>query len=297
MSHIPVLLDEVLSCLHPTPGDFVIDGTVGSGGHANAILERIGENGKLLGIDWDREHINTLREEMGDRHNVVLVNGNYADIPEILQAHRLGKANCLLLDLGFSSLHIEGSGKGFSFMNDEPLNMTYSDESRPVYEFLKTMREEEIADTLRIYGEERFAKRIAHAIYSRERRNPLMTTRELVEVIESVVPRRVHKGKGIHPATRTFQAFRIYANRELENLRIVLERIPHILAPGGRVGIVSFHSLEDRIVKQAFRAFASAGIFEDITKKPIVPSEDEIQRNPRSRSAKLRAGRLRELQS
>lgn len=291
--HIPVLLNEVLSCLDPAPGDFVIDGTIGNGGHARAILERIGSSGKLLGIDWDKNQIDALRDEFRDRTNVTLACGNYADLPELLRKHHLQKANCLFLDLGFSSVHLETSKKGFSFMNDEPLIMTYSNDRPPVFVLLKTMKEEEIADVLRDYGEERFAKRIAHAIYSRERHNPLMTTRELVEVIQGVMPRRIQGKRGIHPATRTFQALRIYANRELKNLSTLLQNIPEILAPGGRVAMVSFHSLEDRLVKQAFRTLASEKEFELITKKPIIPSEEEIRRNPRSRSAKLRAGRFR----
>lgn len=269
MSHIPVLLKEVIELLDPKPGEFFIDGTAGTGGHSRAIREKIGPSGKLLSIDW---------EKTGE---------NYADLAEILKNKNLGKADGLLLDLGFSSEQI-GGGRGFSFQKDEPLLMTYDPNAEPLKEMLKELTEEELIKIIKEFGEERFARRIAKAIYEQERRKPIETTLELAEVIRGAVPKNYERGR-INPATRTFMAFRIYANHELENLEKLLQNLEQILKPRARVAIISFHSLEDRLVKNYFRDYAKIGKLKILTKKPVTATKEEVAANPRSRSAKLRA--------
>ena len=273
MPHRPVLLKEVIEALDPKPGEFFIDGTAGAYGHAKAIEEKIAAKGRLLAIDW---------ENTGE---------NYADLAEILRNKNLGKADGLLLDLGFSSEQLS-NGRGFSFQKDEPLLMTYDSKQKPVKEILRNLSEEWLADTIKNYGEERYAKQIAAAIKEKIRKSgPIETTGQLAEIVKSATPKSYEHGR-IHPATRTFQALRIYANHELENLEKALQDLPKILKTGGRVAIVSFHSLEDRIVKNYFRDYAKAGVMKVLTKKPITASAEEVATNPRSRSAKLRVAQL-----
>ncbi|MDO8516219.1 MAG: 16S rRNA (cytosine(1402)-N(4))-methyltransferase RsmH [bacterium] len=296
MSHIPVLLYEVIRFLDPHPGEFIIDGTVDGGGHSAELWKKIGPNGKLLGIDWDGSFLETARENIlgGDEANesLILVKGNYADLPDILKENDLGKADGLLLDLGFSS-HQLTSGRGFSFREgeNEPLYMTYSDDVPPVAAILRELKESELTDIIREYGEERYARQIAFAIKVREKRSPIRTAGELAETIAQAVPKNYERGR-IHPATRTFQALRIYANDELGNLKRVLSSLSEIIRPGGRVVVIGFHSLEDRIVKNAFRDMAKQGTLEILTKKPIEATEEEMHVNPRSRSAKVRAAKF-----
>lgn len=298
MSHTPVLLQEVLDMLDPRPGDFVIDGTVDGGGHASAILERIGPSGKFLGLDLDEVMLADCKTRIAPSKNITLLVGNYADLPEILAREGLGKANGLLLDLGFSSEQIEHSGRGFSFSEasrNEPLLMTYDDSRIPVREILKTISEKELADVLFDLGGERQRGRIARAIMERRRKKGgIETSGDLADTIRAALPRGYEHGR-IDPATRTFQALRIMANGELENLQRALDSLEDILVPGGRIAIISFHSLEDRIVKQSFRSMIKNSKMELLTKrpmKPIVASREEIAANPRSRSAKLRGGKI-----
>jgi len=277
MGHIPVLLNEVIRVLDPRPGEFFIDGTFGAGGHANAIKEKIEPGGCLLAIDW---------EKTGE---------NFTDLPEILEQRGLGKADGLLIDLGFSSEQINppaGEGRGFSFLRDEPLIMTYSSEEKPVREIIRELNEKELADVIFKYSGERFSRRIAKAIKDELRNGEINTTGKLTEVIVGAVPKGYERGR-IHPATRTFQALRIYANRELDNLEKLLQNILTVVGPGGRAAIISFHSLEDRIVKNYFRDYARENKLEIITKKPIIATAEEIRINPRARSAKLRAARIK----
>lgn len=255
--------------LDPKPGEFFIDGTSGAGGHSAAIREKIGESGKLLAIDWDK------------------TGENYADLAEILKKKDLDKADGLLLDLGFSSEQL-GNGRGFSFQIDEPLLMTYDPKQKPVKDILRDLSEQWLADIIKNFGEERYAKQIAAAIKEALRKKQLLeTTGQLAMIIKSAVPKNYERGR-INPATRTFQALRIYANHELENLEQVLKDLKEILKPGGRVGIISFHSLEDRIVKNYFRDAAKAGTLKVITKKAVQATRSEAAANPRSRSAKFR---------
>ncbi|MFH1246638.1 MAG: 16S rRNA (cytosine(1402)-N(4))-methyltransferase RsmH [Candidatus Liptonbacteria bacterium] len=282
-THEPVLLKKVISALDPRPGEFVVDGTVDGGGHAEALLAAVGKEGKLLGIDLDPDMLAISRERL---KGTILAQGNYADLPEILSREKLPKVDCLLLDLGFSSAQLT-LPRGFSFMRDDPLIMTYSPDEAPLKDLLRNLSEEELADIIYNYGGERMSRRVARAIYEHERQRGIETTGELRGLIEKTLPKNYEHGR-ISRATRTFQALRIYANHELENLGRVLEVLPQVMNRGGRVGIVTFHSLEDRIVKQKFRALEKEGLAVQNIKKPITADKEEIKKNPRSRSAKFR---------
>jgi len=284
--HKPVLLNEVIAILNPKPGEIFVDGTIGGGGHARAILERISPGGTLLGIDWDKNMIEKLKSSVsGRKSKVILVNDNYKNMAEILKKENLGKVDGVLLDLGFSSEQLENSGRGFSFRLNEPLLMNYSGEQKPAHRILREYSEKQIEEIIKNFGEERNARRIARAI---KKNLPILTSKKLADVVARAVPGNYERGR-IHPATRTFQALRIFVNQELENLKIFLESVPQILNPGGRLAIISFHSLEDRIVKNKFREWKEKGFAEILTKKPVRATFQEIKDNPRSRSAKLRA--------
>jgi 16S rRNA (cytosine1402-N4)-methyltransferase len=298
-AHVPVLLHEVITFLDPHPGDFMIDGTVDGGGHAREILGRIGDTGTLLGLDWDDALLKECAARLAGFKNAVLVHANYADLPNVLEANGKklpgAQADGVLIDLGFSSEQLERSGRGFSFSEaskDEPLLMTYDDERTPVARLLRELPEQELADIIYGFGGERYSRRIAKAIKERGRRKPIETSGELADTVRAALPKGYERGR-IDAATRTFQAFRIYANGELENLETLLERLPDIVKPGGgRAAIITFHSLEDRIVKNAFRELAKREGTHLITKKPVTAGREEIAANPRSRSAKLRVIQL-----
>ncbi len=289
MAHEPVLLEKTLEYLQPRPGKFFVDGTVNGGSHAAAILEKIGPHGKLLGVDWDPDMLRQSRERFRGKRNVILAEGNYNDLSQILQNKKLPLADGLLLDLGFSSNQLT-AGRGFSFAaEDEELRMTYSPERTPAYRLLRELSEPELADVIWRLGGERFSRRIAKSIKSAGR--PIRTVRELKQAILRAVPRGYERGR-IDPATRTFQALRIYANDELSNLSAVLKALPQIVRPSGRIVILSFHSLEDGEVKRKFKEMEKEGQIRILTKKPIVPTREEEKNNPRSRSARLRAAEL-----
>jgi 16S rRNA (cytosine1402-N4)-methyltransferase len=292
--HKPVLLHEVLTFLDPKPGDFIIDGTVDGGGHAAAIGERIGANGKLVGLDWDDRLLVRTKERFASWTNIALLHGNYADLPEIMREHDLEKADGLLVDLGFSSEQLEASGRGFSFgeaSGNEPLLMTYDDSQTPVWQIIREEDERSLANIIYEFGGERMSRQIAKAIKDHGRKQPIMTAGALAEVVRGVLPRKYEHGR-IDPATRTFQAFRIYANGELENLKTLLNNLVAIVKPGGRVAIITFHSTEDGIIKRAFQSLAKESKISIITKKPVEASREEIRENPRSRSAKIRAAHI-----
>lgn len=291
MAHIPVLLNEVLEILDLYPGKFVVDGTLGGGGHAIEIIKKISPNGCFLGIDRDESAIENFKERVRQptcNTKIFLASDNYSNAGKILKEKKLGKADGLLLDLGFSSDQLLG-GRGFSFLKpDEPLLMTYSDKEKPLYEVLRGMKEGEIVSAIKGFSDERYAERIGKAIYEKERRKPIMKVGELVEVTRNAVPKSYERGR-ISPATRTFMAFRILINDELGNLEKLLQELPEILAPDGRAAIISFHSNEDRIVKNAFKELGRSEKAEILTKKVIKPNWQEVRDNPRSRGAKLRA--------
>lgn len=289
--HTPVLADEVVAWLASGPGRKYLDCTVGDGGLASRLLEVTGPDGVVVGIDRDGEAI--LRS--GDRlkpfgARAVLIKGNFADLKRHLGSAGLPGVDGVVFDLGLSSAQLKRPDRGFSFLVDGPLDMRMDRSTgETADELLARLSEQELADVIHRYGEERFARRIARAIARARTRTPPHTTLELVSVIRQAVPRSYRHGR-IHCATRTFQALRIGVNRELEVLEGALRDAAEVLVPGGRLCVISFHSLEDRIAKQAIRS-SSQGAFpllHPLTKKPQVPSRLELERNPRARSAKLR---------
>jgi len=288
VEHVPVLLGEVLQWLDPRPGQVIVDGTVGGGGHALAIAQRLGPTGKLIGLDLDPAALESAGARLTELP-VELVHGNFAELPEILDQLGIAKVDGILLDLGMSSLQLADPTRGFSFSQDGPLDMRF-DPSRgqPAWRLVNRLSAKTLAELIRRYGEERYSRRIAQAIVAHRQREPITTTAQLVQIIHGCVPRR--QRERIDPATRTFQALRIAVNQELETLQRALHRLPECLAPGGRLAIISFHSLEDRLVKQAF---ASDERLEVVTRRPIRPSPREILQNPRCRSAKLRVAQAK----
>ena len=299
--HIPVLLDKILEHFDPRPGQRFIDATVDGGGHALAILEKINPGGKLLGIEWDGELLKHLKfkvENFEIKSGLVLVNDSYVNLKEIAEQNDFMGADGILFDLGLSSWHLESAGRGFSFQKDEPLDMrfagAYADSQLPVSsggltagEIVKDYSYDELVKILKEYGEERFAKSISAGITKARKEKPIKSTFDLIEVIKSSVPFWYRRGR-LHFATKTFQALRIAVNNELGNIEIGLERALEVLRAGGCLSVITFHSLEDRIVKIFFRSRAAMGNVEIATKKPVMPSLDEITANPRARSAKLR---------
>lgn len=290
--HKPVLLHETIEILNPKPGEFFIDGTLGGGGHANAIVERIGKSGTLLGTDWDKEAIARFEKENARRANVIVKSANYNSIPEIVKNEKLGKADGLLLDLGFSSFQIEDAKRGFSFQADGPLDMRYAKEGATAADVVNGLREEELADIFWKFGDERFSRQIAKRIVEERRKGKILTTVHLRDVVVSAFPARFRNGK-TNPATKVFQALRIYVNHEFENIESLLGKLSECVKSGGRVAVITFHSTEDGIVKNAFKELVKAGKAELLTKKPIAPGREEVRENPRSRSAKVRALQLK----
>lgn len=284
--HQAVLLHEVLEYLNLAPGKTILDCTVGCGGHGRAILELITPGGRLIGIDQDEEAIevasHNLKEFCG---NIFFVNDNFRNLRNILTELNIGEVDGMVFDLGLSSLQLEERKRGFSIKQDGPLDMRMSRSLKIDAEcLLNKLKEFEIAEILKNFGEERFSRRIARAIVAKR---PICTTQKLVRIILEAVPFKSRHGR-IHPATRTFQALRIAVNHELESLDATLDVLPRFLKRGGRICIISFHSLEDRIVKNKFRDYKRQDVLRILTKKPIRPEREEVLINPRSRSAKLR---------
>ena len=288
--HIPVLQKEVLKYLDPKPNENFIDATIGGGGHSLEILRMIEPRGKLLGVDWSEEMIRNLKPKIQNpkpKNRVILVCGNFANLTEIVKQQKFSRVKGILLDLGYSSWHLEESGRGFSFQKKEPLDMRYSAQNQLTAEKIVNFWSKfEIKRVLTDYGEERFAENIAQRIIEERKSKAIQTTSQLVEIISRAVPRGYLHGR-IHFATRTFQALRIAVNDELSNLEKVLPQALQILELGGRLAVISFHSLEDRIVKNFFKNNLLK--INLLQKKPVVPTRQEISINPRSRSAKLRA--------
>lgn len=285
--HAPVLLDETVALLAPGRGGIFVDCTVGLGGHAAALLE--GGATRLIGLDRDPGALEIAAEALrswSDR--VELVHADYRRLDAVLQGKGIDEVDGLLADLGVSSMQLDAEGRGFSFRRDEPLDMRMDRSSGPTAaDLLEEIGEEELAKVIYQYGEERFSRRIARAIVEARRGERVATTGRLARIVRRAVP---HRGRQrIDPATRTFQALRIRVNQELEGLEAFLTMAAARLRPGGRLAVITFHSLEDRIVKHGFRALAAgSGVLRVMTRKPVVPGEAEVARNPRARSGKLR---------
>jgi len=300
-SHQPVLLVEALEGLAIQPDGVYVDGTFGRGGHAGAILAELGTEGRLLAMDKDPQAVLSAEQQFGADPRFEIEQGTFTQLGRLVAQHRLqGRVNGLLLDLGVSSPQLDDASRGFSFSEDGPLDMRMDPGAgSSAAEWLETASEQAISKVLKTFGEERFARRIARAIVASRESEPLRTTRQLAELIAAAVP--VHEYKK-HPATRSFQAIRIFINHELDDIREVLEQVPDMLAPHGRLAVISFHSLEDRIVKRFIRdeyqgeppppEFPLAGM--DYTPrlrpvgKAIRAAAAEVDRNPRARSAVLR---------
>ncbi len=290
-AHLPVMPSEVLSWLQPHSGGIYVDCTVGYCGHAKDVLRASQPHGIVLGIDRDVQALNAGRKELqsfGDR--AILVKAHFMELKQILAERGIPHVHGMLFDLGVSSPQFDEPSRGFSFRSEGPLDMRMDQSSgRTAADIVNELDETDLADMIYRLGEERYSRRIARAIVRARHRQTLTTTRQLVSVIESAVPGHYRRGR-IHCATRTFQALRIAVNNELDHLETSLRDAADALAPGGRLCVISFHSLEDRIVKQTFKGLSSesGGELEILTKRPQVPSEEERDRNPRSRSAKLR---------
>jgi 16S rRNA (cytosine1402-N4)-methyltransferase len=286
LKHIPVMMEEVMTFLRCEPGNTYVDATLGGGGHASEILKRTAPDGVVIGIEWDEDAIFEAKKALmtfGERAKIF--RESFIHLPNLMEAE---SADGILLDLGLSSIQVEKKDRGFSFKGEGPLDMRMDERmDQTAADLVNHLVLEELENILFHYGEERWARRIARAIAHEREREPIRTTQTLRKIVHQAIPRRFHSRK-IDPATKTFQAFRIRVNNELENLRKMLETGWKILKKRGRICVISFHSLEDRMVKEAFRKLEKEGEMRILTKKPISPSKEEKGRNPRSRSAKLR---------
>jgi 16S rRNA (cytosine1402-N4)-methyltransferase len=290
--HTTVLLHEVIDGLAIEPGDIFLDGTLGSGGHSEEVLKRFGSAVQIIGLDADRDAIARATERLAPyKGNLSFVQENFRNLDIILDHLHIPKVHKILLDVGLSSNQLEASGRGFSFQKNEPLEMTFRQQSNPedltAQTIVNEWEEGSIATILESYGDERYARRIAYEIVQARANGPIKTTHELVDIILKATPRAYHH-RPIHPATRTFQALRITVNDELRALEEGIRKGFDRLAPKGRMAVISFHSLEDRIVKNFFRSLAKNQEALLITKKPITPGRQEQIENKRARSAKLR---------
>jgi 16S rRNA (cytosine1402-N4)-methyltransferase len=289
--HVSVLPVEVLAALVPTAGQVFVDATVGGGGHARLLAERLTPGGRLIGLDRDAAMLELARPRLAD-WPVTLVQAPFSQMRPILDELGIDVVDGVLADLGFCSDQMDDPERGLSFTQSGPLDMRLDPTNgEPASALLRRLNERDLADLIWRYGEERFSRRIARRIVEVRRRSPLETTEELADLVRRCVPRPPHKWDRrppIDPATRVFQALRIAVNDELEELESLLKLLPALVRPGGRVAVISFHSLEDRLVKTAFR---ERSLWEALTRKPVQAGEDEVRDNPRARSAKLRAAR------
>jgi 16S rRNA (cytosine1402-N4)-methyltransferase len=286
-THEPVMVEETVSLLQPSRGGLFVDCTVGLGGHSRALLEA--GAARLLALDRDPEALRRAAEALAAwRDRVELVHADYRDLEQVLEARGIAVIDGALADLGVSSMQLDAEGRGFSFRRDEPLDMRMDQSAgQTVAELLVNVEEEDLANVIFQFGEERFSRRIARAIVHARRVEPVNTTGRLAQIVRGAIPRRGYQR--IDPATRTFQALRIWVNRELEGLDTFLAHATRRLSAGARLAVITFHSLEDRIVKHAFRALAAGeAALQVLTRKPVVPGDAEVARNARARSAKLR---------
>jgi len=282
--HVPVLLEQVLQFLDPQPGQIIVDCTTGGGGHSRAIAQRLGGQGRLIGLDQDPAMLELARPQLADLA-VELLHANFDQLRPLLNRLAIDRVDGVLADLGFSSDQMDDAGRGFSFQRDGPLDMRLDPTAGdPASAWLAQLGERDLADLFWKYGEERFSRRIARRIVEVRQRTPPGTTTELAELLRRCVPRS--RGHGIDPATRVFQALRIAVNDELGALERLLAALPYCVKSGGRAVLISFHSLEDRLVKRAFR---DRSTWKELNRKPVQAEAAEIHANPKARSAKLRA--------
>ncbi|HEV3138379.1 MAG TPA: 16S rRNA (cytosine(1402)-N(4))-methyltransferase RsmH [Pirellulales bacterium] len=285
--HVSVMLEEVIQHLDPGPGQIVVDGTLGGGGHTRALAERVGPAGLVVALDRDPAALAAAERNLAGMP-VKLVSANFRELPQVLQQLDISEVDGILLDLGLSSDQLADTERGFSFDSTGPLDLRFDpDQGEAAWRLLERLNATQLADLFYTYGEERFSRRIARNIIERRAHEPIRTARQLADLVRRSVPRN-RDAQRIDPATRTFQALRIAVNDELESLEVALKNFAKCLVLGGRVAVISFHSLEDRIVKEIFR---DEPRYEALTKRPLRPTEAETKRNPRSRSAKMRVAR------
>jgi len=290
--HDPVLLDEVLTGLDPKPGQTIIDCTLGRAGHAKAITQRLAPSGTYVGLDADPRNLEFAQAQLKDAPCIVrLFHANFAELSDVIrEVDPAGQGvDGILADLGLSTNQLFDERYGLSFAQDMPLDMRIDPRTpTTAATIVNTMREEDLANLLYRLADERFSRRIARKIADARRVSPINSTEQLADLVRSAIPKRGGAPDKIDPATRTFMALRMAVNDELANLEALLEQAPKALKPGGRLAVISFHSTEDRVVKLAFRSAEQTGLLKVLTKKPLSPADDELARNPRSRSAKLR---------
>ena len=285
--HVPVMLLEVLECLAPRPGQVVVDATVGAGGHASEIARQIEPSGCLIALDRDPAMLEIARRCIPGT-NARFFEANFADLREVLDAAGIDRVDAVLMDLGVSSDQLDDATRGFSFVQPGPLDMRMNPQvGEPAARLVSRLKAEDLAELFFRYGEERHSRRVARAIVEARGEKPIETTEQLAQIVRRAMPRGRARQR-IDPATRVFQALRIAVNDELTSLERALDTLPACLKPGGRAVVISFHSLEDRLVKQAFRRRDN---WEPLVRKPLTPTAEEVASNPRARSAKLRAAR------
>ena len=301
--HISVLLQESVDALDINPDGIYVDGTMGGGGHSEAVASKLSPKGLLIGIDRDTEALEASSKRLESFDNVHYAHNNYKNVKDVLMEEGIDAIDGAVLDLGVSSYQLDCAERGFSYMEDAPLDMRMNRENpKSAYDVINTYSERELSDIFFKYGEEKFSRKIASIIADRRKDKPIETTLELVDIIKAAIPERFRQ-KGSHPAKRVFQAVRIEVNGELEDLRYALDNFFDVLKPGGRLSVITFHSLEDRIVKTAFNDYATGCTCPKdfpicvcgkkprgkvITRKPVLPSDEECEFNKRSKSAKLR---------
>ena len=291
--HIPILTAEILQLLAPQPGDCCIDATVDGGGHASAWLAATAPGGRLLGIDRDPELLAVANERLAPEvaaGRATLVGANFRELTEIAREAGFGSVQAIVFDLGVSSYHFDRSGRGFAFARPEPLDMRFESEGQTAAEIIAEASLDELTYIFRDYGEERFARRVAVGVTRRREREPITDTEQLLDVIRVALPANI-RWQANRSAARIFQALRIAVNQEIDAVREAIPQALELLAPGGRLAVLSFHSLEDRIVKHLFADWAREGRVERLTKKPLRAGDAEIVENSRAASAKLRACR------
>ncbi len=291
--HAPVMVHEVIDYLKLVPGQVIVDATMGNGGHSLEILKRITPGGRLIGLDRDEDSLAICRQRLSEfKDSCEFVHANFSDLDQVLEKLGVSNIDGIVFDLGISTYQLKDAQRGFSFQEEGPLDMRLDKSSYiSAYDLVNNLNENEISNLLWNFGQERWHNRIAGLLVEARRNQPISTTKQLATLVMRAIPHRYRKSYyRIHPATRTFQAIRIAVNRELEILESAIKKAIAILNKQARICVISFHSLEDRIIKHTFRALKTDGIIDIITAKPLTPTVSEIERNPSSRSSKLRVG-------